>query len=199
MGKINFLFMLLAPFKSDSRWIFRALLWFSLIGLFASVYLLITYISGAPIVCGLVSGCELIRASKWAYTWGVPRPLLGVVFYSVVIILLTVRAYAPAWQRRLWHGLLLVFTTIGLIESGGLTLVQWFELKAFCLWCLTSAVAATSLFILCLCLQFSRSSSTRFFGAPFHPVEADLKELKYTFQACLVALLAGGLALWWLL
>jgi uncharacterized membrane protein len=72
-------------------WIRRAMLWSALVGLFASTYLFITYVSGAPIVCGLVSGCEAVRASSWSYTFGIPRPALGVVFYLAIIGLLIYR------------------------------------------------------------------------------------------------------------
>ena len=58
------------------------------VGLFASAYLLYTYVTGGPIACALVSGCEIVRASKWAYTWGIPRPLLGILFYAGLFALL---------------------------------------------------------------------------------------------------------------
>ena len=118
----------------------------SLIGLFASVYLLYTYISGAPIVCGLVSGCELVRASKWAYTFGLPRPLLGVVFYAGVIGLLIIRS-VTAWRSSLLRRLTFLAAILGFIESAFLFIIQWLDVKAFCLWCLVSGAVATILFI----------------------------------------------------
>jgi hypothetical protein len=55
----------------------------ALVGLFASAYLFYTYVTGAPIACGIVSGCEAVRASKWATTvFNLPRPVLGLVFYD---------------------------------------------------------------------------------------------------------------------
>lgn len=115
------------------------------IGIFASAYLLYTYVTGAPISCAIVSGCDQVRASKWAYTFGIPRPLLGVVFYLGVFALLVVRA-ATTWRAKELLWLTRVAATIAFIESGFLFAIQWIDLKAFCLWCLISALASVVLF-----------------------------------------------------
>lgn len=120
----------------------------ALVGLFASAYLLYAYVTGAPIICGSVSGCELVRASRWAYTFGIPRPLLGVIFYAAVFALLIIRS-AVAWRLRFMGRLTKVFASLGFIESAFLFFVQWLDIRAFCLWCLASAVAATIIFLLC--------------------------------------------------
>lgn len=168
--------------------IHRAILAMALVGLFASLYLFITYVSGKPIACGPLQGCELVRASKWAYTFGFPRPALGVLFYTAIIVLLAFRAYAPHWRPLVWRTSLLIATTIGLIESGFLTLVQWFDIRAFCIWCLTSAATATAIFI--LSLFDGREPASR---------GSIAKELQFVFYAFVFASLLGATALWLLL
>jgi len=168
--------------------IHRAMIAVSLVGLFASLYLFITYVSGKPIACGILKGCEIVRASKWAYTLGLPRPLLGVVFYIAIIFLLAFRAYAPAWRPRWWRSAVLLVATIGLLESGFLTLVQWFDIRAFCTWCLTSAAAATILFVLAL-----------FDGREPTAKGAIVKELRVIFAAFATAVVMGAVALHFLL
>lgn len=170
------------------RVIHRAMLIGSLVGLFASVYLLITYVSGKPIACGPIAGCEIVRASKWAYTFGIPRPLLGVAFYLAVIAVLTKHAYAPSYHHRKFRLALLLATTVGIVESGFLTLVQWLDIRAFCLWCLTSAVMATAVFILSL-----------FDGREPPAKDVIIRELKFIFHSFVAAVLFGGVALWLLL
>lgn len=113
----------------------------ALVGLFASMYLLYTYVSGAPITCGSSGGCEIVRLSKWAYTFGIPRPLLGVIFYVGVFGLLVARS-ATEWQARWMYRLTMLAAAVGFIESGFLFFVQWLDIKAFCLWCLLSACAS---------------------------------------------------------
>lgn len=127
----------------------RAMIIFALIGLFASIYLFITYVFGGPIVCGLVSGCEQVRASQWAYVLGLmPRPALGIIYYSFIILGITWRTYAPHHRRRFWTNVTWIAAFIGFIESGFLTIVQAVDVRAYCIWCLTSAVSATVLFVL---------------------------------------------------
>ncbi|MDO8618101.1 MAG: vitamin K epoxide reductase family protein [Candidatus Uhrbacteria bacterium] len=147
-----------------------------LIGLFASAYLLYTYVTGAPIRCGIVSGCELVRASRWAYTFGIPRPLLGLVFYAALFGLLVIRA-AIAWKPRLLHRLTMLAAVIGFIESAFLFFVQWLDIKAFCLWCLISAVSAT---VIALLAPFDQSEKT--------DVVSTNQELKKYFIALLIFL-----------
>ncbi len=119
----------------------------SLVGLFASAYLFYTYVSGVPITCGLVSGCETVRASKWAWTLGIPRPFLGLVFYVAVFAFLVARA-ASAWWPRLLYRLMMIAIAIGFLESAFLFFIQWLDIRAFCLWCLLSACTAIALTIL---------------------------------------------------
>ncbi len=166
----------------------RAMLWTAFVGLFASIYLFITYVTGTPIACGIVSGCELVRASKWAYTFGIPRPLLGIIFYLFVIFLLVVRVYAPKHRPRFWTTFTILVTGIGFVESVYLTLVQWLDIKAFCTWCLTSAAVATLLFFLSF-----------FEGKKDLEKSAALHELKIIFFMFLAAIIVGGFAMWMLL
>ncbi len=163
------------------------MLWVALLGLFASTYLLITYVSGTPIVCGLVSGCEAVRASSWSYTFGIPRPALGVAFYLAIIGLLIYRVYAPHHLRR-WSNVSWLLTFVGFIESGFLTLVQWIDIKAFCIWCLVSAVASTVLFVLSFFDAEDRLDTRMAF-----------RELKTILFSFIVAMIAGGLGLYLLL
>lgn len=165
-------------------WIHRAMLWTALVGLFASLYLTITYLTGKPIVCGIVSGCEAVRASEWATTFGIPRPILGLVFYGALIISLAIRTYAPRQRPELWKSITLLATFFGFVESGFLTLVQLYEIKAFCLWCIVSAVAATALFALSLFESEERL-----------PDNLVVRELKWMFGAFAVSFVIGALAL----
>lgn len=157
------------------------MVWASLIGLFISTYLLITYVSGAPIVCGTTHGCEIVRASKWAYTMGLPRPLLGVVFYVGLIGLLALRTVYPAFQSRWMYRLTMLAAAIGFFESAFLTFVQWLDIKAFCIWCVSSAVAATIIFITS---WLDRAE----------PLEEQrvLPELKFIFWSFVAAVVAGA-------
>ena len=65
----------------------------ALLGAFASAYLLVDYVFGSGI-CLTGSGCDVVRASAFAYPLGIPMPLFGLAFYLTAVALL-LRASAP--------------------------------------------------------------------------------------------------------
>ncbi len=116
----------------------------ALVGAFASAYLLDVYVTGAPIVCGVngPGGCDTVRASGWAYVFGIlPRPLLGLAFFAPFFALLCIRAATPNHADRL-RQLTKVLAAIGAFESVYLILIQAFAIKAYCVWCLTISAAS---------------------------------------------------------
>lgn len=123
---------------------------FLALGLFASVYLLVVYVTGGPIACGPTHGCDVVRASRWAYIGPIPQPLLGVLFYAGMLGLLVTRSVLSASTRtHLWlQRLTLLGAIVGMAESVALFLIQWLEIGAFCAWCLVSGAAATGTFVL---------------------------------------------------
>ena len=170
-------------------WVRRIMLIAGLIGLFASIYLLITYTSGKPIVCGTSHGCDVVRASEWAYLGPIPRPALGVVFYLGFIGLLIYRlAFAKSALQKILLELTWLGACIGFVESAWLFYLQAAVIKAFCTWCLTSGATATVLFL----LSFFDSAEE---------LEDRLvsKELRWIFTSVLVAFLSGTVLLWGLI
>ena len=126
----------------------RAMLVAALVGLFTSTYLLVAYVTNAPIVCGTSSSCDLVRASKWAYTYGIPRPALGILFYAALILLLAGRVASPERIAKKMSIAVWIVGFFGFIESAFLFVVQWLDIRAYCIWCLTSAICATIIFAL---------------------------------------------------
>jgi uncharacterized membrane protein len=163
----------------------RVLFLTSLVGLFASVYLLIVYTSGAPIVCGEGHGCDVVRASEWAYVFGViPRPLLGVLFYVGVLGLLIVRAGMPQWLPVWLYRLTVLAAVVGLVESAHLFWIQYAYIEAFCNWCLVSGAATLVLFL----AVWADGK------APLTPAQS-LNELRWQFIVLAAALAAGVVGL----
>ena len=176
------------PFKSVSIPVFRriqqCLFWSALLGLFASIYLLVVYVSGGPIVCGIVSGCDAVRSSVWAYLYGIPRPVFGVIFYLCIIFLMAIRAAWPRWQWVHVDRAILALAIIGVFESGQLTLVELVDIKAFCMWCLTSAVATVLVLISAFFIPRERLNA-----------EESIHMLKRLFVSFAIAFVIGALGL----
>jgi protein-disulfide isomerase/uncharacterized membrane protein len=124
-----------------TRWRATALL-ASVVGAAASAYLLVEYLTGQPGVCLTGSGCDLVRASAFAYPLGIPTPLIGLVFYLLAgwMALRTldsrsVAGFAPGTA-------LLLLAGMGALASMVLTGLEAFVIKAFCTWCVVQAIAS---------------------------------------------------------
>jgi protein-disulfide isomerase/rhodanese-related sulfurtransferase len=122
----------------------------SFIGLFASSYLLWVYTSPSrPLVC-LGTGCDVVRASEYAYFHGVPLPLYGTLMYATLVALVFAGALSPAALERPVRYALLLISGAGFAVSLYLTGIEAFVLHAYCAWCVLSAVSVTGTFVLAL-------------------------------------------------
>jgi protein-disulfide isomerase len=133
------------PDPTAPRWPIRLALVGAMLGLFASAYLLVDYVFGSGI-CLTGSGCDLVRASDFAYPLGVPTPLLGLGYYAVAVVLLLAapnRRVVSVPARTVRIG----WATAGASVMAGLTLVEIFVIHAFCSWCLLSALGSALLVI----------------------------------------------------
>lgn len=114
----------------------------SIIGSAASAYLLVEYLTGQTGVCLTGSGCDLVRASAFAYPLGIPTPLIGLVFYLLVAwLVLRSLEGAPMLGVRVPTALLLL-AIVGAAASMVLTALEAFVIGAFCSWCLVQAGAS---------------------------------------------------------
>lgn len=114
-----------------------------IVGLLVSSYLLYTYVTGGPILCGDGS-CEVVRASEYASIVGIPTPLYGVVFY--VLLIVGALLWVPPYEARRRYALL-ILTGVGLVVSFGLTYIEAFVIHAWCRWCVVSAVLTVIAFL----------------------------------------------------
>lgn len=123
----------------------------ALVGLGISSYLLVNYLAGTAVACGLGSGCDVVRLSTYSWVWGIiPRPLLGIVFYIGMIVLAMIRISWDSHDKYYLDELILLGTLVGVFESAWLFYVQAEIIGAFCLWCLGSGVATVAMFLLAL-------------------------------------------------
>jgi protein-disulfide isomerase/uncharacterized membrane protein/rhodanese-related sulfurtransferase len=128
----------------------------TLVGLFDSLYLLWVYASPShPMVC-LGSGCDEVRASRFAHIAGLPTPLYGVLMYAVLALLLfaepLVQPATSAWFRKL----VTAISGLGVAAAAALTYIEAFVIHAWCAWCVLSALLITLVFVLSLTLRRSR-------------------------------------------
>ena len=126
------------------------LLALSLLGLFDSSYLWWVYASPSrPMVC-LGTGCDVVRASPFAYPAGIPMPVFGVVMYLTLALLVFAEPLLSASLARWGRYAVAGISGLGFLFSLYLTGVEAFVLHAWCAWCVVSAIAVTLIFALAL-------------------------------------------------
>lgn len=122
----------------------------ALLGLLDAGYLTYEHYSGNNVACTIIHGCDQVLNSQYATVFGVPIALLGVVFY-LTILGFSFHYFRHELSRRA-SLLLLVFTGIGFVTSLILSGLQAFAIRAWCQFCLLSALSSTLLFGLSLAM-----------------------------------------------
>lgn len=122
----------------------------ALIGALIALYLTLHKLGViGTLVCGTGS-CEVVQTSKWAIFLGVPVPFWGLAGY----IVLTTIGLASLQPRFLEHRgvriALIVCATTAFLFSVYLSALEQFVIRAWCRWCIASAVVATLIFIFTL-------------------------------------------------
>lgn len=117
---------------------------FSAIGLVDTSYLIYHMLNKSDVACWFFppEWCHKVQHAPQSKTFGVPNPVLGFLMYVVLLVLtyLALQGTVSFWWVR---GVI----TFGFLFSMYFTYVQAFVLKAFCTWCVVSALNFTVLFI----------------------------------------------------
>jgi uncharacterized membrane protein len=133
--------------SAESAWKIWAIPVLVAIGLVVSGYLSYVELTSTSAVCGPVGDCNAVQQSVYARLFGVfPVGVLG-VFGNLAIggawaVQQLASAPTAAWAKK---GLL-ALTTVGVLFSLYLTLLEPFVIGAVCAWCLTSALVMTGMF-----------------------------------------------------
>lgn len=135
-----------------SRWIIGAI---ALMGACGTAYLTIVKVMGGDAACP-TGGCDRVLASPYATVFGLPLTLFGFLGYlGMAVMALAPFAINPDRQKELrtklesltWP-LLFIGATAMVIFSGYLMYLLAFEIRTTCIYCITSAVFAASMFVL---------------------------------------------------
>lgn len=118
----------------------------SLMGVFVALYLLAYSIGLVPLICG-VGSCETVQASQWAKVGPVPVPLIGVAGYGSLLFL-ALLGIQPSWAESRPVGLVMFgLAAVGAAYTAFLTYLEAAVIHAWCVWCVTSAVLMTFIFL----------------------------------------------------
>ena len=118
----------------------------AVMGLFVALYLLAYSIGVVPLICGFGS-CVTVQASAWATVGPLPVPLVGVGGYAVLIGVALLGLQPECYGSRGLGLLMLGLATIGVAYSAFLTYLEAVVIRAWCLWCVVSALFMTLIFL----------------------------------------------------
>lgn len=136
-------------FSTDrSRLLYGAVALVSLIGLVDAIYLTVEHLAGRSVKCTIVSGCSEVLSSQYASLGGIPLASVGAVAYFTVFSLATLAAFGYRGMGKV----LAVTVVLMLLFSVWLVYLQAFVIRAFCQFCLLSALVTFVLAVLVLAI-----------------------------------------------
>ncbi|PWH15571.1 MAG: vitamin K epoxide reductase, partial [Anaerolineae bacterium] len=118
-----------------------------------AVYIAYVQLFQVQAICGPLENCNTVLQSRYAKLLGfVPNSVLGTISYVVLLFAWAWHKTHQDWLSRQAPLVLVAITLFGSLLSVYLTILQVFILKALCMWCLSSAVLITLLFLLSISL-----------------------------------------------
>jgi uncharacterized membrane protein len=114
------------------------------LGLLDTIYLTYHAITHTDVACWWFpkEWCHKVQYSPQSKTFGIPNPYLGLGMYLAILVmmLLFLKGVIPFWPIS-------AIVAFGFAFSMYFIYVQAFVLKAFCTWCVVSALNFTVLFL----------------------------------------------------
>ncbi|MDO8492788.1 MAG: vitamin K epoxide reductase family protein [bacterium] len=113
-----------------------------IVGFIDSGFLFYKYITASSIDCLLFDGCNTVAKSPYSNIFGIPLPLFGIIFYSLMFL----SVFFFAFRKTVFlGGILLALGIVGFAFSLYFIFLQGFIIQAFCIYCLLSAFTSTVL------------------------------------------------------
>jgi uncharacterized membrane protein len=127
------------------------------LGLLVSLYLTWIKVANTSAFCGGVGDCESVNASRYSEVGGVPIAAMGAAAYAAMLILLAVEPRSEFWRQ--WSPIAVFgLGFAGTLYSAYLTYIEIAVLHAVCPYCVVSAIAVTSVFVISV-VRLWRSNS----------------------------------------
>jgi uncharacterized membrane protein len=120
----------------------------SVLGMGVAFYLTYVETSGVEAACGPVGDCNTVQLSPYAVLFGfLPVGLLGLIGYALLLIGWALYHYGPPNLR--WASSIAVWgmAFFGVLFSIYLTFLEPFVIGATCMWCISSAIFQTIIFL----------------------------------------------------
>lgn len=90
-------------------------------------------------ICVIGERCNEVLSSKYSAIFGVPNDVLGLLFY-ISLTLVTAFLVIGLRPMELWDIIGKLLIAGGVAMSLGLLFLQWKVIRAWCFWCVMSAI-----------------------------------------------------------
>jgi len=119
----------------------------ALAGIFISLYLTLYKLGIIGELSCTIGSCETVNTSKWSRFLGFPVAAWGLLFYVEMFGLAAIGTIERLADVAAISFVLVVESAIGVLFSAWLTYLELAVIHAICIWCVTSAVIVTVIFV----------------------------------------------------
>jgi len=119
----------------------------ALAGIFISTYLTLYKLGVIGELSCTLGSCETVNTSKWSTFLRLPVAMWGLFFYIDVFVISLVGTMPRFEDEQLVSLILVAEAAIGVLFSAWLTYLELAVIHAICIWCVTSAVIVTVIFV----------------------------------------------------
>lgn len=147
---IVFLLNIIIPILKTSKkyshlinidWLYWSILISTIGGLAVTGYITFIESTGAPIMCGPISGCSTVQNSRYATLFGfLPVGTLGLMGYIAILIGWLFLHFDSSRIKKVAVLGIWALSIFGVLFSIYLTSLEPFVIGATCMWCICSAV-----------------------------------------------------------
>ena len=119
---------------------FALLFTIAAIGISETSYLIRKRVAAQKPVCPIGEGCEIVLASRYnRMLFGMPNDIAGMIFYILVAVICALIVLEAYFILRLVLAMELLLIAASIMSTAFLY-IQWRVIKAWCFWCVMSAV-----------------------------------------------------------
>ena len=108
--------------------------------------------AGTPFICPLHLDCDAVVNSKYGKTFGVHNEIGGMLYYGYIFILYFTSVISTAEIPSYLFTIANLATLGAFLFSLYLVFIMWRVLRAWCSWCISSAILSTTIALLTLYL-----------------------------------------------
>jgi len=129
----------------------KKLFWLSIfltaLGILVSIYMTVYKLTSNNAMCMGSGDCSTVNSSPYSEIYGIPVAFVGVLGYGAIFALLLIKNRAGRFIEQ--NSLLATFglSITGFVFTLYLVYLEFFILKAFCPFCVTSQITMTLLFV----------------------------------------------------